>query len=107
MTNSNWSEDDLDILVSIAIMRAESLDETGSPAASEAWAEVMAYEMRLAEITRPDDLPGGLARVGAVTAGLAAGRRVEAIELADRYLAEPGLSPERSAALSKAKSCAQ
>jgi hypothetical protein len=35
------TEGELDTLVSIAIHRAESLDDTGSPGATDAWSEVM------------------------------------------------------------------
>jgi hypothetical protein len=96
------TEDELDTLVSIAIRRAEILEELQSPRASDAWSEIMAYEERLAEITRPEEIPGGVARVGAVTAALAAGRRSEASRLASRYLAEAQLSGERRAAIQRA-----
>jgi len=96
------TEDELDSLVSIAIHRAEILDEAQSPGASDAWYEVMLYEERLATITQPEEVPGGVARVGAVTAALAAGRRIEALRLASRYLAEDSLSPERRATIQRA-----
>jgi hypothetical protein len=96
------TEDELDTLVSIAIHRAEILDEMQSPTANEAWYEVMVYEERLAAITRPEEVPGGVARVGAVTAALAAGRRVEAARLASHYLTEEALPPERRAAIQRA-----
>lgn len=99
---TSLTEDELDTLVSIAIRRAEILDELKSPGASEAWSEIMAYEKRLAEITRPEELPGGVARVGAVSAALAAGRRSEASRLALMYLAEPQLPSERRAAIQRA-----
>ncbi|HSG40868.1 MAG TPA: hypothetical protein VLE27_14615 [Thermoanaerobaculia bacterium] len=86
----------------MAIRRAEVLEEQKSPRAGDAWSEVMAYEERLAEITRPQDISGGVARVGAVTAALAAGRRSEASRLASRYLAEDQLSAERRAAIQRA-----
>lgn len=96
------TEDELDTLVSIAIRRAEILEELKSPRASDAWSEVMVYEERLAEITRPEEIPGGVARVGAVTAALAAGRRNEASRLASQYLAEAQLPSERRAAIQRA-----
>jgi hypothetical protein len=96
------SEDELDALVSIAIHRAEILDEMQSPAAHDAWHEVMVYEERLATITDPGEVPGGVARVGAVTAALAAGRRSEAARLASRFLAEESLPSERRAAIQRA-----
>ncbi len=96
------TEDDLDTLVSIAIRRAEILDETQSPGAAAAWSEVMVYEERLAALTGPEEIPGGVARVGAVTAALAAGRRSDAARLATCYLAEEELPPERKEAIRRA-----
>lgn len=96
------TEDELDTLVSIAIRRAELLDDTGSPAANDAWYEVMVYEERLAEITAPWDITGGVARVSAVRAALAAGQRQEAARLASQYLAEELLPPERRTAIERA-----
>lgn len=96
------TEDELDVLVSIAIHRAEVLAEIGSPSAKEAWREVKTYEEQLAAITRVDDIPGGVARVGAVTAALAAGERQEASRLASRFLAEAGLPSERQQAIGQA-----
>jgi hypothetical protein len=96
------TEDELDTLVSIAIRRAEVLDETGSPMADNAWCEVMMYEERLAAITAPSEIPGGIARVGAITAALAAGQRQDALRLASQYLAEGPLPPERRVAIERA-----
>lgn len=96
------TEDELDTLVSIAIRRAELLEDAGSPAANDAWYEVMSYEERLAEITAPGDITGGVARVGAITAALAAGQRQEAARLASQYLGEESLSPERRTAIGRA-----
>ena len=75
------TEDELDILVSAAIRRAELLDDAKSPAARDAWREVMTYEERLAAITSPNGVAGGVARAGAVRAALAAGQRVDATRL--------------------------
>src|SRR5437867_1838363 len=96
------TEDELDTLVSIAIRRAELLDDAGSPTANDAWHEVMMYEERLAMITRPAEIAGGIARVGAVRAALAAGERLEAERLASQYLAEDLLPPERRTAIKRA-----
>jgi hypothetical protein len=96
------TEDDLDTLVSIAIRRAEILDELGSSAASDAWNEVMLYEEQLAAITPPAEIPGGIARVGAVTAALSAGQRLDAERLASKYLAETLLPTERREAIKRA-----
>ena len=93
------TEDELNTLVSIAIQRAERLDDAGSPAANDAWREVMVYEERLAMLTQSAAITGGIARVGAVRAALAAGERQEAARLAAQYLAEDSLPPERRAAI--------
>lgn len=93
------SEDDLDMFVSIAIRRAEVLDEIESVCASDAWREVMAYEQRIAAMTNPDSVPGGIARVGAVRAALAAGEHHEAEQLAAIYYADQALPHERRSAI--------
>jgi hypothetical protein len=95
------AEEELDTLVSIAISRAEVLDDMQSPAAVDAWAEVMAYEERLSAITSPAEITGGIARVGAVRAALAAGQRSEASHLAAQYLAESALPDERRTAIER------
>lgn len=95
------TEDELDTLVSIAIRRAEILDDMQSPSANEAWHEVMLYEERIAMITPAAEIPGGVARVGAVAAALAAGQRLEASRLAAQYLAEDSLPPERRGAIER------
>lgn len=97
-----FSENDLDTLVSIAIRRAEVLEDVNSPNAQEAWLEVLAYEERLAVITPATDIAGGIARAGAVHAALAAGRREEAERLAKEYLTDPSLPAERRIAIERA-----
>ena len=98
-TGITFTEDELDTLVSIAIRRAEMLDDMRSPAANDAWHEVMAYEERIAMITAAGEITGGVARVGAVRAALAAGQRLEASRLASQYLAEETLPAERRIAI--------
>jgi hypothetical protein len=93
------TEEELDTLVSIAIRRAELLDDDDAPEAAGAWHEVMLYEEQLAKITSPSDVSGGVARAGAVWAALAAGRRRHAVRLKDKYLAEDGLPDERRSAI--------
>lgn len=95
------TEDELDTLVSIAIRRAELLDDIGSPTANDAWQEVMVYEERLAMITSADEITGGVARVGAIRAALAAGQRLDADRLASQYLNDAALPAERRAAISQ------
>jgi hypothetical protein len=70
--------------------------------ASDAWREVMAYEERLAALTSPTGVPGGVARVGAVTAAVAAGLRQDADRLAAQYSAQEFFPPERLAAIKQA-----
>jgi len=96
------TEDELNTLVSIAIRRAEVSDDVNSPTASDAWHEVMVYEERIASITRPEEITGGIARVGAVRAAIAAGQRLEAARLASLYLAEEALPLERRVAMERA-----
>jgi hypothetical protein len=96
------TEDELDVLVSIAIRRAEVLEDAGLANAQDAWLEVLVYEERLAAITRASDLAGGVARAGAVHAALAAGRRGEAERLAQLYLGDPELPAERRQAIARA-----
>jgi hypothetical protein len=96
------TEDELNTLVSVAIRRAEILDDAGAPAANDAWYEVMVYEQRLAGLTSPEDITGGIARVGAVRAALAAGQRLEAARLASQYLGEDLLPLERRHAIERA-----
>ena len=93
------TESELDVLVSIAIRRAEFLDDERSSAAPDSWFEVMLYEEKIAEVTSPSDIPGGIARVGAVRAALAAGQRVKALSLASQYLDEDLLPSERKTAI--------
>lgn len=100
--SSTFSEDELDMLVSIAIRRAELLEDACAPAASEAWLEVMVYEERLAKLSDAADIAGGIARVGAVRAALAAGQRSNARELARVYCSETSLPAERRAAIQRA-----
>jgi len=96
------TEEDLDVLVSIAIRRAELLEDARSPGAPEAWHEVMLYEERLAEITPAAEITGGIARVGAVRAALAAGQRSEAARLASLYMADASLPGERRESIKRA-----
>jgi len=60
----------------------------------------MLYEIQLANVTSPGSIPGGVARVGAVRAAIAAGRQLEAARLAAMF--SEGLSEERIAAMAQA-----
>jgi hypothetical protein len=96
------SEDELDVLVSIAIQRAELLEDQRLPSARNAWAEVMQYEVLLSELTDAGDLPGGVARVGAIAAALSAGNRNAAEQLRAKFLADAALPSERRKAIDRA-----
>ena len=105
MTNPALSaptEDELDMLVSIAIRRAELLVDMKSPMSAAAWHEVMTYEEHLARLTAPAEIAGGVARAGAVMAALAAGQRSDAQRLASQYLAEDALPSERRIVIERA-----
>ena len=99
--NHKLSEDDLDVLVSIAIQRAELLSEQHLANAREAWREVMEYEIRLVDLTDAGDVPGGVARVGAIAAALAAGHRYDAMSLRKKYLDDDSLPMERRKAIDR------
>ena len=100
-SNPDLTEDELDVLVSIAIQRAELLSDQRLPAARAAWQEVLQYEVRLSEITDAGELPGGVARVGAIAAALAAGNRILADQLRSKYEGEPCLPAERRKAIER------
>lgn len=102
LTLETLNESDLDRLVSVAIQRAEVLEDSNSSAAQEAWLEVLAYERRLAALTKASEIAGGVARAGAVYAALAAGRRHEAEQFAEEYFNDPLLPQERRSAIMKA-----
>lgn len=81
--------------VTEAILRAESLAETGPQyVANQAYWSVSCVEAEIAESLPADSEEGAIARRGAVRAALAAGLPVPAKELADRYMAEPEAPPE-------------
>jgi hypothetical protein len=101
VSTANLSEGELDVLVSIAIRRAEILEDSGSRSAADAWHEVMVYEEHLAKITSAAEISGGIARVGAIRAALAAGNRADASRLTETFLADKSLPDERKAAIEK------
>jgi len=94
-----FSELELAGLASKAISFAERLEDAGKPA-QEACGEVIVLETQLSRITSASSVPGGIARVGAVCAAIAAGRRQEAARLAEEF--SEGLSEERRAAMAQA-----
>jgi hypothetical protein len=78
-------------LVSSAIYRAERFNDMESPAAMDAWCDVMTYEEQLAELTEAGTVAGRVARVGAVRAAIYAGQFQDAQRLAGIYLGDPTL----------------
>lgn len=65
--------DDLNLLVTQAIRRAELLEELGAPTVKEAWAEVSLIEEQLALKQEASSAGGYFARRGAVNAAFKAG----------------------------------
>ena len=59
-------------------------------------------EERLAAISDASEISGGIARVGAIQAALAAGLRQDAKQLQTKYLLDKNLSTERKAAIERA-----
>lgn len=90
----------LEIDVTRAIGRAERAETRDD--ARDAWGEVATLEAELAQAYPAATLDGGVAREGAVAASRKAGDATRAAELADRYRAEPGLTPARRDALDAA-----
>jgi hypothetical protein len=88
------SIDELYESVTLAILRAEALEDQGSIAEMRgAYLTVSFIEEEIAEMTPPSGPEGAIARRGAVRAALKAGVPMYARELADRYLAEPAPPP--------------
>ncbi|HEX4345175.1 MAG TPA: hypothetical protein VHZ31_06390 [Solirubrobacteraceae bacterium] len=86
--------DELNMLVTEAILRADALADLDSPTAAEAYLEVSLIEERLAVALPASDVEGAIARRGAVRAADIAGEHDRARDLATRYLAEEDGSPE-------------
>ncbi len=81
--------------VTKAILEAEALDATGPRfAANRAYWTLSCVEAEIAEQLPAASEEGAIARRGAVRALMAAGLRVPAKELAERYMAEPDVPPE-------------
>ncbi len=91
--------DTLNTLVTDAIWRAEELEDSGTPSAALAWAEVSSIEEDLAKTLSASAPDGRIARRGAVRAALKAGDYTRAYALADRYLAEEDAPESLKAAL--------
>lgn len=64
--------DDLNMLVSETVRRAELLEDLASPSAREAWSELSLIEERLARMQPPESAGGGFARRGAIHAAIKA-----------------------------------
>lgn len=72
--------DELNTQVSAAITEAQLAEE-----------RVSVLEEKIANLTEPNSVEGGIARRGAVSAALKSGNEERARELANRFLAEGGL----------------
>ena len=87
--------DELNRQVTSAITRAAGLPR-GSLEASAALHDVSRLEEAIARVTRPDDVEGEAARIGAVSAALDAGEALRAMLLAECFLQEgPGAETRR------------
>ncbi len=88
-------EETLNALVSIAILRAEMLEDARDSAQVGAWREVLELEKRLAIMTDAASPPGGVARAGAVDAAIKSKQLDIALQLRKTYFAESGLPQAR------------
>jgi hypothetical protein len=79
------TSDDLNARVTDAILRAERAAPDSDEAAF-LYRQVSELEEQISEITTPETVEGGVARVGAVTAALDADDWVRASRLAEAYL---------------------
>lgn len=77
--------DTLYMLVTEAIIRANTLADLGAPGAATASSDVSILEERIAEVLPPSDPEGAIARRGAVRAAVAAGDLPRAIRLVNQY----------------------
>jgi hypothetical protein len=82
--------DDLHLLVSDAIWRAEQVEERGPSSAASEWATVSSLEEKLAGALPVSAPEGRIARRGAVRAAFKAGDHARGRSLAERYMAEEG-----------------
>jgi hypothetical protein len=81
---------ELAVLVAGALEAAQALDKRDEPA-RDAWAVVLDYQERLAEMTDPTTPEGSVTRCGAVYAAFRARQVDHGLALAERYLSEPGI----------------
>ncbi len=84
--------DSLYLVVTEAIQRAETLDDLHAPGAQQAHLDVSLIEERIAEVAPASEPEGAVARRGAVRAAVKAKDHQRAKNLADRFLAEDGVS---------------
>lgn len=84
---------ELNMLVTEAILRADALADLNAPTAADAYLEVSLIEERIATAVPASQAEGAIARRGAVRAAIVADEIARARELASRYLAEEDASP--------------
>lgn len=92
--------DSLYLLVSDAILRAETLADLGAPGASAAQLDVSFLEERIAATVPASNPEGALARRGAVRAAVAAGDLGRANSLWIRFSADPNVDSDMELELS-------
>ena len=93
--------DNLNVLVTGAIWRAEQLEAQGLRSSPQAWAEVSSLEEGLAKMLPVSESEGRIARRGAVRAALKAADYARAHALAEGYAAEEDAPRSLKAALRK------
>jgi DNA-binding protein HU-beta len=104
------TEPDIDTLyplVTEAIRRAEVLEDLNAPGARDAWRDVSRLEERIATLLSSAGMQGAIARRGAVRAAIAGAEFQRAIELADRFRHEDGVTEALAALLDELRSVAE
>lgn len=81
--------ENLYLLVSEAISRAEALEDLGLPSARSAYHDLSELEEQVAGLLPATDVEGAIARRGAVRAAIQADELSRAADLVTRFLADP------------------
>jgi hypothetical protein len=87
------------LLVSVAIRRAETLEDLKAPSAKAAYHEVSVLEEQIADHFPPSAGEGAIARRGAVRAAISAHDFARANRLAQKFIRATGADAEMSAEL--------
>lgn len=91
--------DSLYLLVTEAIVRAETLTDLGAPGAAAAHLDLSFLEEKIAGSLPASDPEGALARRGAVRAAVVAGHYGRAGNLGERFSSDPGATDQLRAEL--------